>query len=55
MTATDPAAIMEIDREATELADRGGSRPTLDWRYAALFAAVAAFLLVRGIRRDRVI
>ena len=49
MTATDPAAIMEIDREAKERADRGGSRPTLDWRYAALCAAVAAFLLVRGI------
>jgi hypothetical protein len=48
-TATDPAAIIEIDCEARELTDRGGPRPTLDWRYAALFAAVAAFLLVRGI------
>lgn len=49
MTTTDPAALLEIDREATEQADRGGARPTLDWRYAALLTAVATFLLVRGI------
>ena len=49
MTATDPTEIIEIDREAKELADRGGSRPNLDWRYASLFGAVAVFLLVRGL------